>query len=65
VTTPLTWQHTEFGRRTPCGTFRIVHKGDGWQLLDAEWNPLAEARSIAAAQQIAERFARDRERQSA
>jgi hypothetical protein len=52
----LTWHHTEFGRRTDCGTFRIVHQGGGWQLLDADWNPLGAASSIPAAQQLAERL---------
>jgi hypothetical protein len=52
----LTWHHTEFGRRTDCGTFRIVHQGGGWQLLDADWNPLGTAPTIPGAQQLAERL---------
>jgi hypothetical protein len=51
----LTWHHTEFGRRTDCERFRIVHQGASWQLLDADWNPLGAAPTIAAAQQLAER----------
>jgi hypothetical protein len=61
----LTWQHTEFGRRTACGSYRIVHKGAGWQLLDADWNPLGEAATIAAAQQLAEKLAARRQKRSA
>ena len=54
----LTWQATEFGRRTECGTYRVVHTDAGWQLLDADWNAIGQAtRKIAESQQIAERIA--------
>lgn len=54
----LSWVHTEFGRRTDCERYRIVRKGDGWQLLDADWDPLAKpVLTIAAAQRQAERCA--------
>jgi len=54
----LTWQHTEFGRRTICETYHVVHQGEGWQLLDADWNPLAPAvRTIEEAMHQAERHA--------
>lgn len=39
----LTWHHTEFGRRSACETYHVVHQGDGWQLLDADWNPIGPA----------------------
>lgn len=56
--TPLAWHSTEFGRRTDCGTFRIVHTDAGWQLLDADWNAICQAtRKIPESQQIAERIA--------
>jgi hypothetical protein len=54
----LAWHHTEFGRRTACETYRIVHRGGGWQLPDADWNPLAEpVATIDAAQATAARLA--------
>jgi hypothetical protein len=53
----LTWHHTEFGRRTACGMYRIVHERGGWALLDRDWNPLCAAPTIVAAQQVAERLA--------
>jgi hypothetical protein len=57
----LTWQATEFGRRTPDGRYRIVHTGEGWQLLDREWNALAPAtRKIPEAQALAEHVERRR-----
>jgi hypothetical protein len=56
--TPLVWHATEFGRRTECGTYRIVHTDGGWQLLDDNWNAVAEpTRKIVEAQQLAERVA--------
>jgi hypothetical protein len=62
----LRWQHTEFGRRTEDGAFRIVHQpGGGWQLLDADWNPLGVCASIPVAQQFAEGVARARARREA
>lgn len=54
----LTWHHTELGRRTNDDRYRIVRHGDGWVLLDAEWNDLGVARTIEEAQQLAERLAR-------
>jgi hypothetical protein len=54
----LTWHPTEFGRRTACERYRIVFKGGGWQLLDADWNPLADPTDMASAMLIAERLAR-------
>ena len=54
----LTWDHTELGRRTACGSYRIVRKTYEYcELLDAEWNFLAKCPSIQAAQQLAEQFA--------
>jgi hypothetical protein len=54
--TPLVWQATEFGRRTECGTYRVVHTDRGWQLLDADWNVIGQpTRKIAESQQLAER----------
>ena len=54
----MTWHATEFGRRTACQRFRVVHTDKGWQLMDAEWRPLGQAtRKIVEAQQLAERFA--------
>jgi hypothetical protein len=57
----LTWHHTEFGRRSDCERFRIVHNtAGGWWLLDADWNPIATTPDIPAAQQRAQqRAARD------
>jgi hypothetical protein len=52
----LRWHHTELGRRTDCGRYRVVHSGDGWVLLDANWNDLGVARMIIEAQQLAERL---------
>jgi hypothetical protein len=54
----LTWHHTEFGRRSTCEQYRIVRTGAGWQLLDAQWEPLAKpVATIPAAQRQAERCA--------
>jgi len=58
TTGTLQWHHTELGRRTDDEQYRIVRHGDGWVLLDAEWNGLAVARTIKDAQQLAERLAR-------
>lgn len=59
TTGTLAWHHTEFGRRTDCETYRIVHKAAGWLLLDAEWNPIGDpVPTIPIAQQLAERHAR-------
>jgi hypothetical protein len=56
--TMLVWHATEFGRRSACGRYRIVHTDGGWQLLDADWNAVAEpTRKIVEAQQLAERVA--------
>jgi hypothetical protein len=56
--TVLVWHATEFGRRSDCGRYRIVHTDGGWQLLDANWNAVAEpTRKIVEAQQLAERVA--------
>lgn len=52
------WLHTELGRRTADGTYRIVRQGDGWVLLDAEWKDLGVCRTIDEAQQLAERIAK-------
>lgn len=59
VTRPrLAWHHTEFGRRSACEQFRIVHHPTaGWALLDAEWNPLATSSTVAGAQDRAEQIA--------
>lgn len=58
VTGLLRWLHTETGRRTVCGTYRVVRQGGGWQVLDADWMPLADpVETIQAAQQIAEGLA--------
>jgi hypothetical protein len=54
----LHWHHTEFGRRTDCGRFRVVHAGSAWAVLDADWTQIARADSVAAAQALAERMAR-------
>lgn len=61
----LTWHHTEFGRRSACETFHVVHDSRGWLLLDADWNPIGDpAPSVDAAlnraEQIATRLARER-----
>jgi len=57
----LTWQHTEFGRRTACETYHVVHQGEGWQLLDAAWDPLGPpVRMIEDAMHAAERHAQRR-----
>jgi len=54
----LSWHHTEFGRRTACETYHVVHQGDGWQLLDAAWDPLGPpVRTIEEAMHQAERHA--------
>jgi len=54
----LSWQHTEFGRRTNCERYHVVHQGDGWQLLDADWTAIAPAvRTIEEAMHQAERHA--------
>jgi hypothetical protein len=54
----LTWDHTEFGRRSTCEQYRIVRTGAGWHLLDADWDPLAPpVATIRAAQRQAERWA--------
>jgi hypothetical protein len=54
----LTWHHTEFGRRSDCERYRIVHNpAGGWWLLDARWDPIAAARDIAHAQQLAQQRA--------
>jgi hypothetical protein len=54
----LTWHHTEFGRRSTCERYRIVHEGGAWSLLDADWNAIAvNYATIAAAQQRAEQHA--------
>ena len=57
TTGTLKWHHTELGRRTDDERYRIVRHGDGWVLLDAEWNDLGVARTIEEAQQLAERLA--------
>ena len=55
----LTWHHTEFGRRTTDGRFRVVrHLGSRWRVLDANWNVLDTCDSVEGAQKIAEGFAR-------
>lgn len=54
----LSWHHTEFGRRTDCETYRVVREGDGWQLLDVDWNPIGDpVATIAAAMNEADRQA--------
>jgi hypothetical protein len=54
----LTWHHTEFGRRSTCERYRVVHEGAGWSLLDADWNTIAvNYATIAAAQLRAEQHA--------
>lgn len=54
----LKWHHTELGRRTADGAYRIVRQHGGWQVLDAEWAPLADpSPTIPEAQQLAERMA--------
>jgi hypothetical protein len=58
----LIWHHTELGRRTDCGSFRIVFSGSVFRLLDAKWDPLGTAPSITAAQQLAERLAKGKPR---
>jgi hypothetical protein len=54
----LTWHPTEFGRRSACERYRIIFKSKGWQLLDANWDPLAEPTDMQSAMLIAERLAR-------
>lgn len=57
----LHWLHTELGRRTADGTYRVVRQNGGWQVLDAEWAPLANpCPTIKEAQQVAERLAAKR-----
>ena len=54
----LSWHHTEFGRRSDDERYRIVHNSaGGWWLLDADWNPIATAPTIPAAQNRAEMLA--------
>lgn len=55
----LTWVHTEFGRRTIGGRFRIVSALGCWQLLDEVWDPWTNEvfTTIVAAEQCAERIA--------
>ena len=54
----LHWHHTEFGRRSACETYHVVHQGDGWQLLDAAWNPIGPpVPAIEDAMHAAERHA--------
>jgi hypothetical protein len=55
----LSWHATEFGRRTDDGRYRIVHRDGGWQLLDAQWTPLAApTRKIPESQALAEHVER-------
>ena len=55
----LRWHHTEFGRRTDCERFRLVYRDrGGWQLLDADWNILADPTDMLTAMQLAERLAK-------
>jgi len=54
----LVWYHTEFGRRTSDERYHVVHQGEGWQLLNALWDPLGPAvRTIEEAMHQAERHA--------
>jgi hypothetical protein len=54
----LTWQHTELGRRTACGSYHVVRKSfECVRLLDADWNEVAVCPTVEAAQRLAEQLA--------
>ena len=54
----LSWSHTEFGRCSTCETYHVVHQGEGWQLLNADWDPIGPPqRLIEDAMYAAERHA--------
>lgn len=59
----LTWYHSEFGRVTSCRRFRVMSVDN--ELLDANWNSLGTFKSMADAQQHAERLARREQKASA
>ena len=62
----LVWHHTEFGRRSACETFHVVHSGSGWLLLDADWNEIGDPTpSVDAALNRAEQVAARRAREAA
>jgi hypothetical protein len=52
----LTWVHTEFGRRTTGGKFRIVSALGRWLLLNEAWDPWTTElfATVVAAEQCAE-----------
>jgi hypothetical protein len=55
----LTWVHTEFGRRTTGGRFRIVSALGRWQLLNETWDRWTDELfpTVVAAEQCAEGIA--------
>lgn len=61
----LTWEATEFGRRTACHRFRIIHRDGGWQLVDDDWSRIGEpTRTILAAQLCADHLVRAEQRRA-
>ena len=59
----LQWRHSEFGRVTTDGRFRVMSLRN--ELLDVNWNSLGTFKSMADAQQHAERLARREQKASA
>lgn len=52
----LEWRHSEFGRVTTDGRWRVMSLGN--ELLDVDWNSLGTFATLADAQRQAERLAR-------